>query len=173
MTVRLPAARVSRGGRRLRRGSAALVGARQVPVGTIVDATSGAVAVTAATTGRAHLQTGTFRGGRFEVRQSRAGRGLVELRLIDTAGKRACKRSHATSAPRSLGFLRANATGHFRTVGSYASATISGGAGAWSVSDRCQGTLARVTRGSVTVRVFRTKRKKVIGIGSGYLVPAR
>jgi ferric-dicitrate binding protein FerR (iron transport regulator) len=46
----------------------------------------------------------------------------------------------------------------------------------WTVEDRCDGTLTRVTRGAVAVTDHRTKRTKVVRAGQSYLVrnaPAR
>jgi hypothetical protein len=154
----------------------ALTGARQVPVGTIVETSGGTVAVTAAGGRGGRLQTGTFRGGRFQLRQARSGRGVVLVRLIDRASTRICALARARKAISSrlsdLGVLRASARGRFRTIGRYASATVHGHSAAWSVGDRCGGTLTRVTRGRVTVREQQANGRKLLRAGQAYLTPA-
>jgi hypothetical protein len=171
VTVKLPGgAAAARAGASAARGLVALVGARQVPVGTIVDASGGTVAVTAATAGPRHLQTGTFQGGRFVVLQPRGKRGLVELRLIDAASRRVCTTGRTA---RELASLRSSADGRFRTSGRYSSATTHSSPAAWSIDDRCNGTLTRVARGSLTVRNFRTARHKIVRAGHRYLARSR
>ena len=61
------------------RGFTPLKDARTIPVGTIFDTTRGALVLRSALPGGA-TQDGTFRGGKFEVRQSRAD-GYTELHL--------------------------------------------------------------------------------------------
>jgi hypothetical protein len=146
------------------RGFVVLAGARQVPLGSIVDATDGEVRVTTATTGHGRIQTGAFAGGRFKIVQARGARGLAELRLIDAATPRAC-----TTTARVLGLLRARAQGSFAARGRYASATLTAGASAWSVIDRCNGTLTQVARGSVSVRDFARHQSITIRAGHSYL----
>jgi hypothetical protein len=166
ITVKLPA---SAHASRARTASAflALSGARQVPVGTVVEATGGAVAVTAARSRAGGLQVGTFRGGRFKVLQGSRGNGLVELRLIDASPSRACK------SARELGSLRASASGRFRTVGRYSAATTRGPAAAWAIKDLCRATVINVVRGSVAVRDLRSRKRKVIRAGGQHLARAR
>jgi hypothetical protein len=178
VTVKVPGAVPARSSSHpTQRGFVALIGARQVPLGTIVDATDGEVAVTAASATPGHLQTDDLSRGRFKVLQTRAGGGLVELRLIDIAGARTCKRARTTpstrrTSARQLGFLRSNARGRFRTTGHYSSATTLNSTAIWSMSDRCDGTLTRVPRGRVNVRDFRTHKNHVIQAGHSYLARA-
>jgi hypothetical protein len=145
-----------------------LVGARQVPVGTIVDTTGGVVALEAASAARGHLQTDTLSRGRFKVLQPRSGRGPVDLRLIDATSAKTCKRSSGRRSARQLGVLQSKAKGGFRTTGHYASATALSSAATWSITDRCDGTLIRVTRGRVTVRDLRSGKRHVVQAGHSY-----
>ncbi len=173
VTVKLPSTRPVNGNRS-RRGFAALAGARQVPVGTIVHATAGEVQVTTATARGGHVQSGTFQGGNFTLLQPRADRGLVELRLIDAASRLTCKRTRAANptrafSARQLGVLYSNAKGRFRTSGLYAWATAGTPASTWSISDRCDGTLIRVTRGSVKVHDIPTGANTTIRARHQYL----
>ena len=61
--------------------------------------------------------------------------------------------------------------GKFRTRGRFAAATVRGTI--WSMQDRCDGTLTRVTRGTVVVRDLRTSRSVVVRTGKSALVPKR
>jgi hypothetical protein len=147
---------------------ATLIGARQVQVGAIVDATAGTVRVTTATPARGHLQSVVVGGGRFRILQPRSGRGLADLVLLDSRIHRGCTRTSA----RAIGLLRADAKGRFRTSGTYAAATLRGTTGSWSISDRCDGTLTHVTRGSVTVHDPRAHKTVVVRAGASYLAHA-
>ena len=73
-------------------GFAALTTTRVVPVGTVVDTDAGRVSLTSATPAPAHLQTGQFFLGTFEVRQTRAGGALVSLVLRDNLARTAWAR---------------------------------------------------------------------------------
>ena len=129
-----------------------------------------------------------FYSGVFQVLQSRRrkSRGLTELRMKGSSFAN-CRRKprarRATTARRAGGAtrrrlsrrtirrMRANAKGRFRTRGRYSSATVRGTI--WTTTDRCDGTLTRVTRGSVTVRDFRRRKDIVVRRGKTYLAKAR
>jgi hypothetical protein len=57
--------------------------------------------------------------------------------------------------------------GRFRTHGRHSQATVRGTR--WVTVDRCDGTLTRVTEGSVVVRDFARRRSAVIRAGRSYL----
>ena len=57
--------------------------------------------------------------------------------------------------------------GRFRTRGSNSVATVRGTA--WYVEDRCDGTLTRVSKGSVSVRDLRRRRTVIVNAGQSYL----
>ncbi|MGH3130998.1 MAG: hypothetical protein ACRDNX_09295, partial [Gaiellaceae bacterium] len=61
--------------------------------------------------------------------------------------------------------------GKFRTKGRYSSATVRGTI--WLTQDQCNGTLTRVTQGSVTVTDFVTKRQVVVRAGKSYLAASK
>ena len=67
--------------------------------------------------------------------------------------------------------LWGNANGRFTTKGRYASAAVRGTI--WLTEDRCDGTLIRVTRGTVTVRDLTANRTITIPAGRSYLARAR
>jgi hypothetical protein len=150
----------------------ALTGNASVPVGSILDTRKGTVALSSALPGNAS-QTGTFHGGLFEVRQPVGARGMTELVLrgpLPTCAARGARAAGATKRfpPRVL--WGRDDHGRFRTRGSNSVATVRGTA--WSVADRCDGTLTRVTSGSVSVRDLRRQRTVVVHAGKSYLAPS-
>jgi hypothetical protein len=149
--------------------AAALADGASVPVGSIVDTREGTVKLRAALPAGA-TQTGTFRGGLFEVRQPVGGHGMTELVLrgalptCPSGGARAAAVTRRRP-PRSLwGHDR---HGKFRTRASNSVITVRGTT--WFVSDRCDGTLTRVTSGSVSVRDLRSGRTKIVRAGQRHL----
>jgi hypothetical protein len=158
------------------RGFTTLATARQVPVGTLVDATAGVVRLTAATTTAGRFSEGDFQTGVFEVLQDPTAGGLTELRIHDDRAVRArCGRTPARIAGHRLsrrlfGRLIGDATGRFRTQGEFASATVRGTA--WGVRDRCDGTLTIVRRGAVVVTDLVRHTHVVVHAGHSFLVRA-
>jgi hypothetical protein len=147
----------------------ALTADASVPVGSILDTRKGTVALSSALPG-AETQTGTFHGGLFEVRQPAGLRGMTELVLrgplptCAAGGARAATAS-AKRPPRVL--WGRDDHGRFRTRGSNSVATVRGTS--WYVADRCDGTLTRVTSGSVSVRDLRRQRTVIVAAGKSYL----
>jgi hypothetical protein len=169
-------------------GFVALTEARQLPVGTQIDARRGAIQLLAASTRAGKTQTGTFGGAVFGLAQSSKGRdkGLTTLSLLEGAfrgapsfascrASRAGGRSGATATAarvnrRVLQLLRASANGRFRTRGRYAAATVRGTI--WATADRCDGTLVRVRRGAVIVSDFPRNKTVTVRAGRSYLAKA-
>jgi hypothetical protein len=140
-----------------------LANLRNVPVGSELDVTRGRVRlVSAAAAGR--TQSGVFYQGRGIVRQPR---GRAPATTLVLSGPLACPRRapSATNPPRRR--LWGNATGRFSTKGRYASAAVRGTI--WLTEDRCDGTLIRVTRGTVTVRDLVARRTVTVRAGRSYL----
>jgi hypothetical protein len=134
-----------------------------VPVGALVDARKGSVVLQSIV--NSAVQAMTVSGGMFVVRQQ-AG-GPPELRLATPAGQeRAC-------ASRRKGVVRTLTVtvpkGIVRTVPK--KGLVTGRNASWRTSDRCDGTLTRVTRGRVTVRHGR--RNVTVRAGRSYLIRAR
>ena len=152
-----------------------------LPVGTVVDATGGAVTLSSSL-GGGRTQTGTFGGGVFEVRQSRTGKGMTDIVLrggsfagcprvgvrAATATAAAGKKRRRSSVVRRL--WGKDRSGRFRTRGRNAVATVRGTR--WVTEDRCDGTLVRVTEGAVDVRDRRTGRTRRVRKGGSLLVRA-
>jgi hypothetical protein len=156
-----------------------LTEARQIPVGSILEATAGVARITTATTASRHgkLQFGDFGAGIFKLLQARRQRGLTDLNIIDnhsarqvcaTRGKAHIAASHPSS--KVLGRLSANSHGKFTAHGQYSAATVRGTI--WSVANRCDGTLTRVKRGVLSVRDFHRRKTFTLFTGQSYLARA-
>jgi hypothetical protein len=167
-------AAATRGSVRVRlRGSdefVALPDAAGLPVGSVIDATRGAITLTAALPG-GQVQAASFGGGRFKVAQ-RVADGRVDLRLRggDFAACRARTLSAMTSGKRRRAVRRVwgkDRSGRFRTHGRDSVTTVRGTE--WTVADRCNGTVTRVTEGAVDVRVRRTGRIVRLEAGERFL----
>jgi hypothetical protein len=149
-----------------------------VPLGTVIDATHGAVKLSSAPDAHGHSTTGVFDGGVFRVTQVSARSGvrggrtvlITVLTLVGPlpTGCSATARGHkaARTAARGHGAhgtvrrLWGNAKGNFRTVGRYASATVRGTK--WLTEDTCAGTLIRVARGVVSVEDLPHHRTRLL-----------
>jgi Ca2+-binding RTX toxin-like protein len=162
-------------------GSVALVPldpAVPVPVGTLIDARKGTVSLTSASDLAGATQAADFTGARFRVAQVRGAAMVTELQL-NGGNFSTCPRPRARAAVaraasrRVVRRLWGSGKGRFRTRGRNSAATVRGTV--WTVEDRCDGTLTRVTEGVVVVQTLRTGRTKVVRAGQSYLVrrPAR
>jgi hypothetical protein len=141
-----------------------------MPVGSVIDARKGAVALDAALPG-VGAETGTFSGARFVVHQD-TRRKLTELRLTGgDFGKCADRTLAAAGKGKKKIVVRslwgADHGGHFRTHGHNSVATVRGTH--WLTEDRCDGTLTKVTQGAVTVHDRRAHRTVVVRAGHSYL----
>ncbi|MEA2257116.1 MAG: hypothetical protein QOG35_3161 [Solirubrobacteraceae bacterium] len=143
--------------------------AAEIPMGSVLDTRDGTVKLrTALADGT--TQEGTFHGGMFEVRQSRTGTGMTELVLRGPAPTCSAKSARAASLrkrqpPR--GLWGHDDHGRFRTRGSNSVATVRGTT--WYVADTCQGTVTRVTSGTVSVQDVHKHRTVVVKAGHSYL----
>jgi hypothetical protein len=142
----------------------------QIPVGATVDATNGRVRIVIAQP-NGKLQSSDFFQGVFTVTQARNGLATMVLAggNFGVCGK--ARRGASAAKVKSVRKLWGEGAGKFRTKGRYAAATIRGTT--WLTDDRCDGTLIRVTRGSVTVRDLVKKRNVVVTKGHSYLAKAR
>lgn len=150
----------------------------QVPVGAVVDARRGAVALTSAADDRGRTQTGTFSGGMFAIRQRAGARPVTELILrggdFRRCGRRASPRAVARAAarPRVVRKLWGrDRGGRFRTRGRHAAATVRGTV--WLTEDRCDGTRVLVREGAVDVRRRPGAKRRRVRAGQSHLVRRR
>jgi len=144
-----------------------------VPVGSLVNTRRGSVTLRSALPSGG-TQAGAFHGGLFQVRQAETAGGMTEL-VLRGRGPDCGDRSAAAAAARKRRPRRALwgrvTHGNFRTRGSNSVATVRGTV--WYLQDRCDGTLTRVERGSVSVRDLRRHRTVVVRAGQRYLARAK
>ncbi len=174
------------------RGFIPLTQARQVPVGSEIDARRGTLEIALATAKKRATQEARLNGGVFSIGQVKAGpdKGLTTFTLKENAfpgapsyaecgaGKHA--RTARTSTPvaqaakRSSKVLQLLTTsdnhGSFRTNGRYSAATVLGTK--WVTEDRCDGTLTAVKRGKVSVLDFHTRKTITLHAGQQFLAKA-
>jgi hypothetical protein len=151
-------------------GFATLQGGAQIPVGSTVDVTKGAVDLTSAD------GTANFTKGVFVIREPAAPAATRLTDLTLTGGNfNLCRKvrrtasSSATPKPNAKVIRRlwGNGKGRFRTTGRYAAATVRGTN--WHIEDRCDGTRVSVATGTVIVRDLRLKRNVTVTAGHSYL----
>ena len=155
-----------------------LTQARQIPVGSTLETTHGVARVTTATATVGKTQSGEFGAGIFKLLQNRKQKGLTDLDIVDSRsarqvcaslGKKAAVAAGHLSS-KALGRLTGSAHGKFTTKGQYSAATVRGTS--WGVTNQCDGTLTRVTRGEVSVRDFRRRKTVTLFAGQHYLAKA-
>jgi hypothetical protein len=174
-------------------GFVPLKGAANIPFGSVLDTTNGWVALTAAANRLGQTQTAQFYLGIFEVKQqiaeaktkkqgqAKAAKLSSELvvkgqspsicpsasgRSVGLAGTAKAK----VSRKHVLGQVFGNGHARVKTVGNHSSATVRGTI--WLTRNRCDGTLTKVLRGTVSVRDFRTKKTISVKAGHSYLARA-
>ena len=150
----------------------ALTDPQQLPIGTTFDTTAGRVTLTSASDANGATQHAWFYEGTFTVGQTAGAQPVTTLALagaLPTCAKAGAGRADATGTRKSR-HLWGDGKGRFRTSGRFSSATVRGTR--WVVSDRCDGTLTRVVRGSVTVRDRVRHKTVVVQEGHQYLAPA-
>jgi phosphodiesterase/alkaline phosphatase D-like protein len=146
-----------------------------IPVGSVVDATLGEVAITSASDTRGGTQTANFTGSAFKVLQRRAARPITDIVLTggdlsDCTPRILTKVGDVMAAGRrkwSRRRLWGNGHGRFRTRGRHGTATVRGTW--WLTEDRCDGTLVRVKRGLVEVRDLGLRKTVMVPAGESYL----
>jgi DNA-binding beta-propeller fold protein YncE len=152
---------------------------RQIPFGTVIEATHGHVSVTS-TEPNGTTQTGEFFEGEFVLEQGRNGVVVAELAggnfsVCPTARERAHKARASAAASHASGKhvvrkLWANAHGSFSTKGNYAAGAVQGTE--WLTEDLCEGTLIRVTRDKVAVTNLVNHHHVEVTTGHKYLAKA-
>jgi len=151
-------------------GYVALSQTASVAVGSLIDTRRGSVTLRSALP-RGAVQRGVFHGGLSEVRQSRGAGGLTELVLrgpLPTCTGTVAHAATTNSPPRPRRRLWGHDNhGKFRTRGGQSVATVRGTD--WYVEDRCDGTLTRVSKGSVSVFDRGRHRTVLVRAGHSYL----
>ncbi len=154
---------------------------RQIPFGSVIDATNGTVSVTTALP-HGGTQTGQFFSGEFILRQGPNGLVVAELtggnfsvcptkrERLHVARVGSVQAYTAASGKHVVRKLWANAHGKFSTKGNYAAGAVQGTE--WLTEDLCDGTLIRVTRDKVAVTNLVNHKHVVVKVGHKYLAKA-
>ena len=151
-----------------------LTAGQQIPIGSIIDVTKGTIDLTT-TAGQTTTQTARFYAGVFKLTQPKTSQPVTELQLFGGNFKKSCgaptpRRASASAKKKVVRQLWGSGKGKFRTKGRYSSASIRGTQ--WLTQDRCDGTLVRVTEGSVTVRDDVKKKNVIVKAPKSYLAAA-
>ena len=157
-----------------------------IPVGSEIDTRRGAVDLrsardpghaSAASSETGPIQDAHFSRGLFRVVQRTNLGGLTTLDLVLSDNiRRVCGLVSAAATPghlssRVLQTLHASDNGgSFRTRGRYSASTVRGTI--WDTTDRCDGTLTVVHRGTVEVDDFGLRRTITVHAGHRYLAKA-
>ncbi|MCW2985678.1 MAG: hypothetical protein JWR63_3248, partial [Conexibacter sp.] len=146
--------------------------AAAIPTGTHVDARAGTVELSTAIDATGTPQTATFTGAILEVQQDPKAKGLTRIVLHggDFSGCHAIHRAAKQRKPiRTL--WGKDDHGRFQTRGKGAVGTVRGTH--WLTQDFCDGTLTRVTEGSVAVRDLAKRKTVVVRAGHSYFARYR
>jgi hypothetical protein len=171
------------------KGFVPLTEARQIPVGSQIDARAGTLKVVVANGQRRHTQQATLAGSVFSLSQARTGlgKGLTTFDLLEGAFPGSPTYQSCSAHPAAHGLAQTAAkkpstsnvlqtlhasdnNGRFRTRGRYSAATVRGTK--WDTIDRCDGTLTVVHRGTVDVLDFARRKTIAIHAGHSYLAKA-
>jgi len=164
-------------------GFVPLKGAEIVPIGSTVDSRRGRLTLTSVASNPGaprKTQSADFSRGIFQIKQARTKKPVTELKLDSSQLRKQCRsRAKGASAAsargrrssrRVISQLSGNGKGRFRTRGRNSTATVRGTI--WLTQERCDGTLTKVQRGSVTVRDLRARRTITVRAGRSYLARA-
>ena len=158
-----------------------------VPVGSVIDASQGAVTLETAPSSSGALDTGTFSQGAFLIAAQRTSAGGLTVLRMRGGASVTCRPDSALAA-RLVRRLYSNVRRRPRASASRAGAAVPGQAArggfrvrarfstataqdaAWVTVDNCEGIRTRVTRGTVTVRDLRSGLSQVLGPGESRLI---
>jgi hypothetical protein len=143
----------------------------QIPLGATIDARKGRVNLVSAADQKGTLQLGWFYDGVFTIGQTRGAKPITSLKLAEALARCPKGKASAAAAKKKSRKLWGEGKGSFRTDGRFSSATVRGTR--WLVTDRCDGTLTKVTEGSVLVRDVRKRKNILVRAGKQYLARAK
>lgn len=157
-----------------------LKGAASIPIGAEVDTRKGTVKVESAANSfassdrRAKQQTAEISAAIFRIRQQRAKAKSAsistDMSMLSPPGAEA----RCVGAPAKGTVVRRMsmvAKGYYRMLGAASTATAR--SATFNTTDRCDGTLTEVGRGSVTIAVKGQKKPVRVRAGQAYLVKAK
>jgi hypothetical protein len=147
-----------------------------IPVGSTIDARNGSVNVVTALGKTGAVQTATFKGAVFQIKQSRKAGGLTDIYLRGgdfsscKATRPAPSGTHLLAKKKRRHAVRKlwghDHHGRFRTHGRGAIATVRGTT--WVVADHCDGTRTSVLSGAVSVRDKQRHKTVLVHAGHSY-----
>jgi hypothetical protein len=147
-----------------------------IPVGSTIDARNGSVNVVTAVGSAGKVQTATFKGAVFQVRQSRKAGGLTDIYLRGgdfsscDVSRPAPFGAHLLAKKKKRHAIRKlwghDHHGRFRTHGRGAIATVRGTT--WVMADHCDGTRTSVLSGAVSVRDLHSHKTVLVHAGHSY-----
>jgi hypothetical protein len=153
-----------------------LTEARQLPIGSQIDARAGSLRLVAADSHGRQTQRVTLTGGVFSLAQSTQGssRGLTTVNLLqdDFSGAPAydgCA-GHGFAVLQTVHAL--DQGGRFVTLSRDSSTTATSAGTAWDTSVRCDGTLTVVRHGTVVVFDYPRHQTVAVQAGQRYLANA-
>jgi hypothetical protein len=148
-----------------------VVAASRIPVGSVIDATHGRARLTSALDKAGRVQSASFWGSKFLLRQPGGARGRVDLYLrgaLDCSAASAAGQASTAAKKRTRRSLWGkDRHGRYRTHGQSSAATARGTR--WVTSDTCTGTRTRVVEGAVAVRDYVRHRTLIVRAGHSYL----
>ncbi len=159
-----------------------LKGVAAVPVGSTVDTRKGEIELDSAANGfaskdkRAKRQSARIKAGMFVIKQQRAKKKVAKKTAIATdigllsppGAEAACAKGPAKGIVRSVSMV---AKGLFRALGGASTATAKNAT--FNTTDRCDGTITEVGKGSVALAVKGSKKPVVVRAGGAYLAKAK
>jgi hypothetical protein len=147
-----------------------------IPVGSTVDARNGSVKIVTAVGSKGAVQTATFHGAMFQVKQSRSEGGITDIYLrggnfaVCKAQSQMPAGTHLLAKKKKRKAVRKlwghDHHGRFRTHGRGAIATVRGTT--WVMADHCDGTRTTVVSGAVSVRDKRRHKTVLVHAGHSY-----
>jgi virginiamycin B lyase len=151
-----------------------LSGPKVLPLGTVIDATSGVVRMITALSKRGKTQTVTVWGGVFKITQRKHGDGLTQIHLSGALPRcsthaRGAGVASSKTAHKSRKLWAKDEHGSYSTHGASSVATVLGTE--WETVDSCAGTSTRVLTGEV--RVLDLHRHKAVLVRAGHSYLAR
>ncbi len=186
--IKLPRSSLRRFAQSPLSGFVPLKGIAALPIGTVVDARKGSLAMQSTVDGRrigagGRRQSVSLAAGIFLIRQKRLTPGAktkvpTDLVLQSAPGAEgACVRSRTSGPIKGRGrnsvrsLTAATKKGLFRIVGAAGISTATNAT--WVTQDRCDGTRTDVGKGRVSVLDRATRKTVKVGSGRSYLVKAK
>ena len=139
-----------------------------------VDASRGTIRLRVRPLDAASDSVADVGGGTFTLVQPVADNSIADLRLNQPLACGAAARASSSHQARRRPVqrrVRIKVRGRYKTTGRFATAVASGTA--WTITDRCDRTIIRVTEGSVVVRDQRLNRNVRVRAGRAYVALAR